>query len=75
MIFTKIRIMKALIISCAFSIIVISNHRLVAQVAISENGTAIHASAMLDIQSDNPGLLVPRLETTQQVIHTLGQRQ
>ncbi len=47
---------------------------LFAQVAINTTGSAANAHAMLDVQSDTAGILIPRLTTTQRysLLHVLG---
>ena len=41
-----------------------------AQVAINTTGNSPHVSAMLDVESNSKGLLIPRMTTDQ--INTLG---
>jgi hypothetical protein len=60
--------MKNFILSLFMVGLIISSTKMAnAQVAINTDGTAPHASAMLDVKSTTKGLLLPRLTTAQRV--------
>ncbi len=46
-------------------LVILVNHHVKSQISISENGNAPDSSAILDLQSTNKGLLIPRLTTVQ----------
>jgi len=57
--------MKNLIALLGTCLVLCSSYCLKAQVAISTDGSAPHASAMLEVKSQEKGMLIPRLSTAQ----------
>ena len=52
------------------TVILIASHSLIAQIAMNTDGSSPDGSAMLDVKSNNKGLLLPRMNTYQMSLIT-----